>query len=46
VTLLEEGLRNRIRATPALFLDGREYAYDLEARAIVDVVEELAERLR
>jgi protein-disulfide isomerase len=42
----QEGVRNKVKATPTLFLDGVEYTYELKIDAIVDVVEELAERSR
>jgi protein-disulfide isomerase len=39
----KEGIRNRVTATPTLFLNGRRYVADLDATVIADLVEEEAE---
>ncbi len=46
VAAKQEGVRNKVKATPTLFLDGVEYLYELKIDPLVDVVEELAERAR
>ena len=38
-----EGLRNRVRETPTLFIDGRRYVYELNMEAIIDLLEEAYE---
>ncbi len=38
-----EGLRNGVGETPALFIDGRRYLYDLAPEAVIDVLEEAYE---
>jgi protein-disulfide isomerase len=38
-----EGLRNGVGETPALFIDGRRYVYDLTPEAVIDVLEEAYE---
>lgn len=40
VAAKQEGIRNKVTATPTLFIDGRKYVYDLTTEAIVDVLEE------
>jgi protein-disulfide isomerase len=40
VACKQEGLRNRVDATPSLFIDGRPYLYDLTEEAVVDVLQE------
>jgi protein-disulfide isomerase len=42
----KEGLRNKVTATPTLFVEGREYQYELEPSAIEHVLLETAERAR
>ena len=44
VAAKQEGLRNKVEATPTLFLDGRKYLYDLTVVSVVDVLQELLER--
>jgi protein-disulfide isomerase len=39
----QEGVRNKVSATPAIFIDGRPYSYDLSAESVIDVVEEAYE---
>jgi protein-disulfide isomerase len=39
----QEGLRNGVKATPTLFIDGREYVYENQLPAMIDVLEEAAE---
>jgi protein-disulfide isomerase len=36
----QEGVRNKVSATPSIFIDGRPYLYDLTPDAVVDVLEE------
>jgi hypothetical protein len=43
VSSKREGLRNRVGETPALFIDGRRYLYDLAPESVVDVLEEAYE---
>jgi protein-disulfide isomerase len=43
VAAKQEGLRNKVSATPAIFINGRPYLYDLTSEAIVDVLEEAYE---
>lgn len=40
-----EGVRNRVNATPTLFINGRRYSGDLDFDTVVDVLEEEAERV-
>ena len=40
VSSKREGLRNKVGETPALFIDGRRYLYDLAPEEVVDVLEE------
>ena len=42
----KEGVRNRVDATPTLFINGRKYAGDLSIETVVDVIEEEAERVK
>lgn len=42
----KEGVRNRVNATPTLFINGRKYTGDLDYDTVVDVLEEEAERVR
>lgn len=39
----QEGLRNGVKATPTLFIDGREYVYENQVPIMIDVLEEAAE---
>jgi protein-disulfide isomerase len=39
----QEGLRNKVSVTPTLFIDGRQYSYELSKEAVIDVVEEAYE---
>ncbi len=43
VAAKQEGLRNKVSATPTLFIDGRPYQYELNAPAVIDVLEEAYE---
>jgi protein-disulfide isomerase len=40
VTSKQEGLRNKVSVTPTIFVDGRQYFYELSREAVIDVVEE------
>lgn len=40
----KEGVRNRVNATPTLFINGRKYSGDLDYETAVDVLEEEVER--
>jgi protein-disulfide isomerase len=40
----QEGLRNKVDSTPSLFIDGRPYVYDVNVEAILDVLQEAADR--
>lgn len=40
----KEGLRNKVDATPTLFIDGRKYVGDLDIDSVRDVLEEAADR--
>ncbi len=42
----QEGIRNKVIATPTLYIDGRKYVYDLTSEAVVDVLEEAFEGSR
>lgn len=42
----QEGLRNRVNATPTIFIDGREYVYELTLDVIADVLDEAYEARR
>jgi protein-disulfide isomerase len=42
----QEGLRNKVNATPSIFIDGRPYLYDLTTDAVLDVLEEAYEAAR
>ncbi len=44
VSSKQEGLRNKVAATPTVFIDGRRYVHDLKAEVVADVVLEIAER--
>jgi protein-disulfide isomerase len=39
----QEGLRNKVSATPSIFIDGRPYLYDLTTASVLDVLEEAYE---
>lgn len=41
----KEGLRNKVAATPAVYVSGRQYVYDLELAPLVDVLLEEHERV-
>ncbi len=43
VEVKQEGVRNKVNATPTIFIDGRPYLYDLSAESVIDVVEEVYE---
>jgi protein-disulfide isomerase len=40
----KEGLRNKVNATPTLFINGRRYVGDLDRESLKDVLEEAADR--
>ncbi len=42
---VKEGLRNKVDATPTFFFNGRRFSGDLTAAEIIDVSEELCDRL-
>lgn len=41
----QEGIRNKVKATPTLFINGRRYVYKLNEKAIIDVLLEEYERV-
>jgi hypothetical protein len=41
----QEGIRNKVNATPTLFINGRKYVYEITEKAIIDVLLEEYERL-
>jgi protein-disulfide isomerase len=43
VAAKQEGLRNKVSATPSIFIDGYPYLYDLTTDAVLDVLEEAYE---
>jgi len=43
VACKQEGVRNKVNATPSLFIDGRPYVYELTPEAVIDVLEEAYE---
>jgi protein-disulfide isomerase len=43
VAVKQEGVRNKVNATPTVFIDGRQYLYDLSPESVIDVVEEAYE---
>jgi protein-disulfide isomerase len=43
VAAKQEGLRNKVNATPSIFIDGRPYLYDLTSEAVLDVLQEAYE---
>ncbi|MFH0903205.1 MAG: DsbA family protein [Pseudomonadota bacterium] len=45
VATKREGLRNKVAATPSLFINGRKYVYDLDLAVLVDVLLEEHERV-
>jgi protein-disulfide isomerase len=42
----QEGLRNKVDATPSLFIDGRPYVYEIKVEAILDVLQEAYDATR
>jgi protein-disulfide isomerase len=40
----QEGIRNRVNATPTLFINGRKYVYEINAKVITDVLLEEYDR--
>ncbi len=46
VAAKKEGLRNKVKATPTLFINGRKYHGDLDPETLLDVLEEEADRLK
>ncbi len=46
VVAKQEGLRNRVEATPGLFIDGRRYVYEVKLEPILDVLQEAVEGKR
>jgi len=45
VAAKKEGLRNKVRATPTLYINGRQYVHDLSLTVLQDVLEEEWERV-
>jgi protein-disulfide isomerase len=43
VAAKHEGLRNKVSATPSIFIDGRPYLYDLTSEAVLDLLQEAYE---
>jgi protein-disulfide isomerase len=43
VAAKQEGLRNKVSATPGVFVDGRPYVYELTSDAVLDVLQEAYE---
>jgi protein-disulfide isomerase len=43
VALKQEGIRNKVEATPTLFINGTKYVYELQRDAVVDVLLEIFE---
>ena len=41
----KEGLRNGVRATPTLFINGRQYYGDMDRESLLDVLDEEADRV-
>jgi protein-disulfide isomerase len=41
----QEGIRNKVNATPTLFISGRKYVYELTEQAVIDALLEEYERL-
>jgi protein-disulfide isomerase len=39
----QEGLRNKVEATPGMFIDGRPYVYEMTTEVVLDVLEEAYE---
>ena len=46
VSCKKEGLRNGVKATPTLFIDGRRYYGDLDHDTLLDVLDEAVDRQR
>jgi protein-disulfide isomerase len=46
VAAKQEGLRNKVAATPSLFIDGRAYVYDVKLEPILDVLQEAYDATR
>jgi len=46
VAAKQEGLRNKVEATPALFIDGRPYVYEVKVEPILDVLQEAYDAAR
>jgi protein-disulfide isomerase len=42
----QEGIRNKVTATPTLFINGHKYVYDLTPEIVIDVLEEAFEASR
>jgi protein-disulfide isomerase len=40
----QEGIRNKVNATPTLFINGRKYVYEIDAKVITDVLQEEYDR--
>ncbi|MCU0663517.1 MAG: DsbA family protein [Myxococcota bacterium] len=36
----QEGIRNKVGATPTVFIDGREYLYEMQPEVLIDVLQE------
>ena len=46
VAAKQEGLRNKVDATPSLFIDGRPYVYEVKLEPILDVLQEAYDAAR
>ena len=46
VAAKQEGLRNKVEATPSLFIDGRSYVYEVKLEPILDVLQETYDATR
>ena len=46
VAAKKEGLRNGVKATPTLFINGRKYHGDLDPETLLDVLDEEADRIK
>jgi protein-disulfide isomerase len=43
VAAKQEGIRNKVDATPAIFINGRRYVYEMKEDIIIDVLQEAAD---
>jgi protein-disulfide isomerase len=44
IAFKQEGIRNKVNATPTLFIDGIKYVYEIDAKITIDVLAEQYER--